>query len=54
MADTAKPLKRKAATPSRPAPPVPGGSFDFAGILAVADMLPVMVAFADRDLRYRS
>ena len=53
MADTAKPLKRKAATPSRPAPPVPGGSFDFAGILAVADMLPVMVAFADRDLRYR-
>jgi PAS domain S-box-containing protein len=31
----------------------PGGGFDFAGILAVADMLPVMVAFVDRDLRYQ-
>ena len=51
MADTGKPLKRKAPAPA-PAP-LPGGAFDFAGILAVADMLPVMVAFVDRDLRYR-
>jgi PAS domain S-box-containing protein len=28
------------------------GAFDFAGIRAVADMLPVMVAFVDRDCRY--
>ena len=53
MADRAKPLKRKAAA-SAPLPlPLPNGGFDFAGILAVADMLPVMVAFVDRDLRYR-
>jgi PAS domain S-box-containing protein len=32
---------------------LPGdGAFDFAGIRAVADMLPVMVAFVDRDCRY--
>jgi PAS domain S-box-containing protein len=53
MADTAKPLKRKAAAPPRAAAPLPGEAFDFAGILAVADMLPVMVAFVDKDLRYR-
>jgi PAS domain S-box-containing protein len=33
-------------------PPI-DGAFDFAGIRAVADMLPVMVAFVDRDCRYR-
>ena len=52
MADTAKPLKRKAAAPA-PAPAVPDDALGFAGILAVADMLPVMVAYVDRDLRYR-
>ena len=31
----------------------PGGGFDFAGILAVADMLPVMLVFLDTNLRYR-
>ena len=61
MADTAKPLKRKAEgaakrpEPPRPANPVElvGGGFDFSGMLAVADMLPVMVAFVGEDLRYR-
>ena len=60
MADTAKPLKRKAA--DAPAPvmtlqsnPVEliGGGFDFSGMLAVADMLPVMCAFVSEDLKYR-
>ena len=36
-----------------PAVPPVGGAFDFAGIRAVADMLPVMVAFVDRDCHYR-
>lgn len=49
MADRDKPLKQKAAAD----PPPSGGAFDFAGILAVADMLPVMVAYVDKDLRYR-
>ena len=61
MADTAKPLKRKAdAASARPEPPRPanpveqqGGGFDFSGMLAVADMLPVMVAFVGEDLTYR-
>ena len=60
MADTAKPLKRKAATASSQAVPLAsnpvemiGGGFDFSGMLAVADMLPVMVAFIGEDLRYR-
>ena len=30
-----------------------GATFDFAQVLAVADALPVAVAFVDRDLRYR-
>jgi hypothetical protein len=33
--------------------PGAGVGFDFAGILAVADMLPVMVAYVGSDLRYR-
>ena len=60
MADTAKPLKRKAAAAAAPAVPLPsnpvemiGGGFDFSGMLAVADMLPVMVAFIGEDLKYR-
>src|SRR5205085_2454796 len=30
-----------------------GGSFDFNAILAIADILPVMVAYVDADLTYR-
>ena len=29
------------------------GPVDFAGVLAIADSLPVMIAYLDRDLRYR-
>ena len=30
-----------------------GGFLDFPAMLAIADMLPVMVAYFDRDFRYR-
>src|SRR6476659_10053460 len=30
-----------------------GGNIDFSSILAIADILPVMVAYIDRDLIYR-
>src|SRR5215212_5105767 len=30
-----------------------GGSFDFSAMLAIADILPVMVGYLDRDFRYR-
>src|SRR3954447_19084034 len=30
-----------------------GGTFDFSAMLAIADILPVMVAYIDRDLVYR-
>lgn len=30
-----------------------GGSFDFSAMLAIADVLPVMVCYVDRDLVYR-
>ena len=54
MADRGKALKSKASTAAAKAPlPLPAGAFDFAGILAVADSLPVMIAFVDKDLRYR-
>jgi PAS domain S-box-containing protein len=54
MAERDKPLKRKAAASAPdPAPRVPDDAFGFSGILAVADMLPVMVAYVDKDLRYR-
>jgi PAS domain S-box-containing protein len=42
------------ATESAPLPVEQAiGGFDFAGILAVADMLPVMLVFVDPELRYR-
>src|SRR5690349_14047582 len=48
-------MPRSGGTSSSREPDVPpaDGAFDFAGIRAVADMLPVMVAFVDRDCRYR-
>jgi len=47
-------MPRSGGSDSSKVPDVsPGdGAFDFAGIRAVADMLPVMVAFVDRDCRY--
>ena len=55
MADRGKSLKAKAAAPLDAVrildPQAPG--FDFSSVLAVADLLPVMVAFIDEDLRYR-
>jgi len=51
------PKDAAAAAPVAGPPPNPvelaGGGFDFSGMLAVADMLPVMVAFVGEDLRYR-
>ena len=55
MADRGKSLKAKGAAPladARPLPAEPPG-FDFSSMLAVADMLPVMIAFIDEELRYR-
>jgi PAS domain S-box-containing protein len=51
MSDGAKPLK-KAATPE-PEPNGATGGFDFAGILAIADALPMPIAFLDEERRYR-
>ena len=61
MADRGKALNPKgakaASEPVKTLPPNPvemvGGGFDFSGMLAVADMLPVMVAYVGEDLRYR-
>jgi PAS domain S-box-containing protein len=43
--------------PPSDAPPLPAvtrdGSVDIASMLAVADIVPVMIAYIDRDLRYR-
>ena len=55
MADRGKSLKAKGAAPladARPLSAEPPG-FDFSSMLAVADMLPVMIAFIDEELRYR-
>ncbi|HVK93003.1 MAG TPA: PAS domain-containing protein, partial [Mycoplana sp.] len=55
MADRGKSLKAKGAAPLADARPLiaePPG-FDFSSMLAVADMLPVMIAFIDEDRRYR-
>ena len=55
MADRGKSLKAKGAAPladARALPLEPPG-FDFSSMLAVADLLPVMVAFIDEDMRYR-
>jgi PAS domain S-box-containing protein len=47
-------LKRKAVSGDSPTvPQPPGGGFDFASMLAVADLLSVMIVYVDRDLRYR-
>jgi hypothetical protein len=43
--------------PPSDAPPLPAvtrdGWVDIASMLAVADIVPVMIAYIDRDLRYR-
>ena len=55
MADRGKSLKAKGAAPladARALTAEPPG-FDFSSMLAVADMLPVMIAFIDEDRRYR-
>jgi len=55
MNDGGNPLTQNAGEPiEEPPNPDPGApAFDFSSILAVADMLPVMVAFLGEDLRYR-
>ena len=55
MADGGKSLKAKdaAALPEARAAEPQAPSFDFSSVLAVADLLPVMVAFVDENLRYR-
>ena len=55
MNDGANPLTQNAAEPFEEPPNLAPGTpgFDFSSILAVADMLPVMVAFLGEDLRYR-
>src|SRR6478672_5980653 len=48
--------RREARTPRDFEPLVTalgGGNLDFSAILAIADILPVMVAYIDRDLTYR-
>jgi PAS domain S-box-containing protein len=47
---------RRVRTPADYEPlsvPLPGGKIDFASMLAIADVLPVMVAYMDRDFNYR-
>jgi len=55
MASSGKSLKGERVPASAMPNPVElqGGGFDFSGMLAVADMLPVMVAYVGEDLRYR-
>src|SRR4051794_39405292 len=55
-ARTAKPKRRRARrAPPAPALPIelPAAMFSGPGLLALADMVPVMTAFIDRDQRYR-
>ena len=53
MADRGKSLKREESEPARSAAPESGLGFDFAGILAVADALPMPIAYLDEERRYR-
>ena len=55
MADRGKSLKAKGAAPAEDSRALfaEAQAFDFSSMLAVADMLPVMVAFIGEDLRYR-
>ena len=49
------PRRGKSAKPSTAALPIdlPEAMFSGSGLLALADMLPVMTAFVDNDLKYR-
>jgi PAS domain S-box-containing protein len=55
MADRSDKRVRRGAAPAAPAAPLglPPAMFSPAGLLALADLLPVMTAFIDRDQRYR-
>ena len=46
-------MARKADNGHAEAAPRPGGTFDFAQMLAIADALPMALAYVDTDLRYR-
>ena len=50
MADTVKALKKGASRPPLPSPET--GGFNFAGILAIADALPMPIAYLDEQQRY--
>ncbi len=50
MADTGKALKKGASRPALPSPET--GGFNFAGILAIADALPMPIAYLDEQQRY--
>ncbi|HEY1142883.1 MAG TPA: PAS domain-containing protein [Sphingomicrobium sp.] len=53
MSSGGKSLKSKAAAPSPSAEaPAARAGFDFSSMLAVADILPVMIVYLDRDQRY--
>ena len=54
MSDSAKALKSGAQqTASEQSPNTATGGFDFAGILAIADALPMPIAYLDEEQRYR-
>jgi PAS domain S-box-containing protein len=54
MADSGKKVKKaKAAAAPAPALDLPSAMFTGPGLMTLADLLPVMTAFVDRDLVYR-
>jgi len=53
MSDSAKALKSGASRLARERALAATGGFDFAGILAVADALPMPIAYLDEEQRYR-
>jgi PAS domain S-box-containing protein len=53
MSDGAKALKSGAAQPVQERANAATGGFDFASILAVADALPMPIAYLDEEQRYR-
>ena len=53
MSDGAKALKSGAQEPAQERANAATGGFDFAAILAVADALPMPIAYLDEEQRYR-